>query len=90
VRLRAALSTFGYDTCGSTTQIVPAVIGEAAAALEASEALKRRGILAVAIRPPTVPAGSSRIRFALSAAHDEADIDHLAAAMAEIVGRPVS
>jgi 8-amino-7-oxononanoate synthase len=89
-RLRAALSTLGYDTCGSTTQIVPAVIGEAAAALEASEALKGRGILAVAIRPPTVPAGSSRIRFALSAAHDEADIDHLAAAMAEIVGRPVS
>jgi 8-amino-7-oxononanoate synthase len=75
--LRAAFARSGIDTAGSSTQIVPALVGDAAAALALAEALRARGVLAVAIRPPTVPAGTSRIRFALSAAHDAAAIQHL-------------
>lgn len=78
-RLRAALHALGVGTMGSTSQIVPAILGSAERALAASAALERGGVLGVAIRPPTVPAGSSRIRFALSAAHDEAAIDRLIA-----------
>ena len=80
-RLREGLRGAGVDTLSSTTQIVPAVIGEEAAALEAARRLEAEGLLAIAIRPPTVPRGSSRIRFALSAAHSEADVDRLIAAV---------
>ena len=83
-RLRAHLAGLGIDTCGSSTQIVPAVIGEAAETVRVSEQLQESGILGVAIRPPTVPSGSSRIRFALSSAHDDSDIDALLAAMTSI------
>ncbi|WP_404378963.1 8-amino-7-oxononanoate synthase [Caenispirillum salinarum] len=78
-RLRAALGAKGLDSCGSTTQIVPAVLGSEEAALSAMTALEEAGVLAVAIRPPTVPAGASRLRFALSAAHTDADMDRLIA-----------
>lgn len=87
-RVRAHFAALGFDTCGSTTQIVPAVIGRATATLEVSNRLQEAGILGVAIRPPTVPQGSSRIRFALSAAHDDSDIDALLAAMSDIAGQP--
>ncbi|MGE8655796.1 MAG: 8-amino-7-oxononanoate synthase [Achromobacter sp.] len=76
-RLRAALRGLGVDTGASSTQIVPAIVGDEARALALAAALERRGLLAVAIRPPTVPAGTSRLRLALSAAHREADIDQL-------------
>ncbi len=76
-RLRQALGAAGVDTAGSTTQIVPAVIGSEADTLAVSRRLESDGLLAVAIRPPTVPKGSSRIRFALSAVHSADDIDHL-------------
>ncbi len=58
--------------------IVPIVLGEAHAALSAQRLLEEEGFLAVAIRPPTVPAGTSRLRLAFSAAHSDADIDRLA------------
>ncbi len=76
-RVRQALNDQGISTAGSTTQIVPAVIGSASATLEASHLLEEAGILGVAIRPPTVPVGSSRIRFAMSAAHTETHIQTL-------------
>jgi 8-amino-7-oxononanoate synthase len=79
-RLRAALNAAGIDTGASSTQIVPALVGGAGAALDAARALAEAGILAVAIRPPTVPAGTSRLRFALSAVHQAADVDRLIAA----------
>lgn len=81
-RLRAGLAQLGVSDAGSVTQIVPAIIGEAAAALEVSRRLAAAGFLGVAIRPPTVPVGSSRIRFALSAAHGAEDVDALLAALA--------
>ncbi len=64
------------DQPGSSA-IFPLVIGSATAALEASRNLLEAGIHVPAIRPPTVPQGSSRLRIALSAAHSDADIDFL-------------
>ena len=81
-RLRAALREQGLDTADSSTQIVPAMVGEAARAMALAANLEQRGLLAVAIRPPTVPAGTSRLRIALSAAHRDADIDRLIAGLA--------
>ena len=80
-RLRQALRAAGVDTALSATQIVPALVGGEAETLAISRRLEADGILAVAIRPPTVPKGSSRIRFALSAVHGEADIARLIAAI---------
>lgn len=82
-QVRAALRDMDIDTAGSSTQIVPAVVNEEARALALGAALERRGLLAVAIRPPTVPANSSRLRIALSAAHSEDDIAQLIAALAD-------
>ncbi|MGN6747103.1 MAG: 8-amino-7-oxononanoate synthase [Xanthobacteraceae bacterium] len=65
--------------------IVPVIVGDAAAALAASDLLRDSGFLVVAIRPPTVPAGTARLRFAFTAQHDDADI----ARLAEIVRRQV-
>jgi 8-amino-7-oxononanoate synthase len=58
--------------------IVPVVIGEAAAALAASQTLEREGFLAVAIRPPTVPEGTARLRLAFNAQHPDVEIVRLA------------
>ena len=68
----------------ATSAIVPLIVGEAERALRLSAALEREGYLAVAIRPPTVPPGQARLRFAFSAAHDEADVDRLAGLVAEM------
>jgi 8-amino-7-oxononanoate synthase len=76
-RLRQSLSDHQIATAGSTTQIVPALTGSVEATLIASRMLEDAGVLGVAIRPPTVPQGSSRIRFALSAAHTEQHIQTL-------------
>jgi 8-amino-7-oxononanoate synthase len=81
-KLRAAFSALGIDTGASSTQIVPAMVGDPLAALDLAASIRARGVLAVAIRPPTVPEGTSRIRFALSAAHSEADLDRLIGAVA--------
>jgi 8-amino-7-oxononanoate synthase len=61
--------------------IVAVLIGEAQAALAASAALEAEGFLAVAIRPPTVPAGTARLRLTFTAAHPDAEIDRLADAV---------
>ena len=58
--------------------IVPLVIGDARAALQASRLLEAEGFLVVAIRPPTVPEGTARLRFAFTAQHPDADIQRLA------------
>ncbi|NEU10576.1 8-amino-7-oxononanoate synthase [Methylobacterium sp. BTF04] len=64
--------------------IVPILIGEADAALALSATLEERGFLVVAIRPPTVPAGTARLRVAFSAAHSEAQVEALAEALAAL------
>ena len=57
------------------------IVGDADRALRLSAALEVEGFLVVAIRPPTVPPGGARLRFAFSAAHAEADVDRLAASV---------
>lgn len=86
-RLRQALRALDIDPGLSSTQIVPAIVGDAAEALTLSAALQAAGMLAVAIRPPTVPAGTSRLRIALSAAHTDADVSRLIDALADARGR---
>ena len=76
-RLRNLLAQRNYDTLGSSTQIVPAVIGSEEDALAAAQRLENAGILAVAIRPPTVPTGTSRLRFALGSTLDEVTMQRL-------------
>ncbi len=80
-RVRAAAAARGLETFGSSTQIVPIGLPSEDAALAAMARLEAGGILAIAIRPPTVPEGSSRLRLSLSAAHDDAAIDKLIAAI---------
>ncbi len=80
-RVRAAAAARGFDTFGSSTQIVPIGLGSEARALSAMARLEAQGLLAIAIRPPTVPEGSSRLRLSLSAAHDDDAIDRLVGAI---------
>lgn len=80
-RLRGGLSRLGLDHGASSTQIVPAVIGAEEDAMALSARLEDAGFLASAIRPPTVPPGTSRLRIALRATHEEGDIDALLAAI---------
>jgi 8-amino-7-oxononanoate synthase len=82
-RFRARLGDLGLDTCGSTTQIVPVLVGEPETALRLSAGLEARGVLAVAIRPPTVAAGTARLRCSLMATHEDADLERALDAVAE-------
>ena len=83
-RVREAAEARGFPTFGSSTQIVPIGLGAERGALNAMRTLEEAGLVAVAIRPPTVAEGASRLRISLSAAHEEADIDRLIAAIGEI------
>jgi 8-amino-7-oxononanoate synthase len=62
----------------ATSQIVPVIVGAAEAALAAARFLEAEGYLVVPIRPPTVPSGTARLRFAFTARHDDGDIARLA------------
>lgn len=83
-RFRLGATQLGLQLMNSATAIQPIVLGEAAAALAASQALLERGFLVAAIRPPTVAKGTARLRVTLSAAHTEADVDHLLEALADL------
>jgi 8-amino-7-oxononanoate synthase len=72
--LRAALTGEGLAVGASETQIVPALIGDAGLAMELCERALGRGVFAQGIRPPTVPKGSSRLRFTVMATHREAEL----------------
>ncbi|GAB0055734.1 8-amino-7-oxononanoate synthase [Candidatus Magnetaquicoccaceae bacterium FCR-1] len=76
--LRRELQGLGLDTGRSASQIIPVLLGESGVALEASRRLEvEHGILAMAIRPPTVPKGTARLRVSLSAAHGTGDLIRL-------------
>lgn len=83
-RLKENLHLSSWKLLPSGTPIQPLVIGENDAAVTLSEALRNRGILAPAIRPPTVPQGSARLRISLSAAHRVEDVDRLVNALHEL------
>jgi 8-amino-7-oxononanoate synthase len=79
---RAASAAIGLRLAESTTAIQPIVLGDAAWAVDASQRLLERGFLVPAIRPPTVPEDTSRLRVSLSAAHSREDVEQLANALA--------
>jgi 8-amino-7-oxononanoate synthase len=76
-RFREAAQARGIALADSRTPIQPIILGSAESALEASERLLEAGVWVAAIRPPTVPAGASRLRITFSAAHSEDEVDTL-------------
>ena len=84
-RFRDGAAQLGLALADSTTPIQPLIIGEAVVALRWSEALRARGLLISAIRPPTVPLGSARLRITLSAAHSTAQVDRLLDALEQLM-----
>ncbi|WP_443192122.1 8-amino-7-oxononanoate synthase [Pseudomonas indica] len=81
-RFREGAEAIGLALMDSPTPIQPILIGDSERAMKLSALLKARGILVGAIRPPTVPAGSARLRVTLSAAHSEAQLERLLEALA--------
>lgn len=75
--LRSQLKSMGFDTLNSTTPIIPVLIKDPLKAVAMSKRLLEKGIFAQAIRPPTVPTGTSRIRLTVMATHTRADLDQL-------------
>ncbi len=83
---------YGTDVrlAGSETPIQPLILGDNARCVAASTALRERGILVPAIRPPTVPDGTARLRISLSAAHTLGDVERLAEALRATCSRTAS
>jgi 8-amino-7-oxononanoate synthase len=81
--LREELARERFEVAGSTTQIVPLVIGDAKQAMRICELAIERGVFAQAIRPPTVPDGTSRLRLAVMASHSRAELREAA----QVLGR---
>jgi glycine C-acetyltransferase/8-amino-7-oxononanoate synthase len=81
--LRDELAREGFEVAGSTTQIVPLIVGEAGLAMAICEAALERGVFAQAIRPPTVPEGTSRLRLAVMASHTKSELRDAA----QVLGR---
>ncbi|MBX3702219.1 MAG: 8-amino-7-oxononanoate synthase [Steroidobacteraceae bacterium] len=84
-RFRERALAAGLPLAESGTPIQPVLLGGADAAVGASRALLERGFFVAAIRPPTVPADTSRLRVTLSAAHRDGDVDALVAALADVI-----
>ena len=83
--LREALHAEGCSTGASRTQVMPLVVGDAGAAVAASERALERGVFAQAIRPPTVPEGSSRLRLSVMASHTPSELREAARVLAAAV-----
>ncbi len=83
-RLRGAVAALGLPLADSATPIQPLMAGSSRRAVAWSTALESAGILVTAIRPPTVPEGTARLRITLSAAHSDADLDRLIEALADL------
>ena len=79
--LRDLLTSQGRALGPSTTQIVPVMVGDNEAALALAESTRDAGVLTVAIRPPTVPPGTARLRLSVTLAHTDADLARAAEAL---------
>ncbi len=82
--VRQALVSQGWDLGGSTSQIIPLVIGAEATTLEFARRLHAQGLWVSAIRPPSVAPGQSRLRICVSAAHTDAMLTQLVAGLAQL------
>ena len=78
----------GFAPPGHPSPIIPIVLGSEQAALNASAALLQEGLWVPAIRPPTVPVGTSRLRVTLSAAHSDDDVSRLLQALTRLPRLP--
>ncbi|MFM4955584.1 8-amino-7-oxononanoate synthase [Aeromonas veronii] len=76
-RFRQGAKDQGWQLGASDTPIQPLLVGESSVALQLAERLRERGVWVSAIRPPTVPVGTARLRITLSAAHREQDVERL-------------
>ena len=85
-RLREGLVRLGLDVRGHGP-IIPCVCGDERSALALAEHLRSEGVHVVAIRPPTVPAGTSRLRFSVTARHTPADVDRVVATVGRVMQR---
>lgn len=85
-KIRDGLKVLGYDIPTGNSPILPVVVGENEKALRMSSKLWEEGILIVAIRPPTVPQGTARLRLSVSAAHTDEDIAKLLDAFKKLQG----
>jgi 8-amino-7-oxononanoate synthase len=83
--LREALAESGLAAGEGDTPIIPLIVGDADAAVAASDRALERGIFAPAIRPPTVPAGTSRLRLAVMASHTKSELREAAAVLAAAI-----
>jgi 8-amino-7-oxononanoate synthase len=89
-RLREGLAALGHPVPGEPDgHVVPVLIGDAGDTVRAGDSLRERGFLVGAVRPPTVPPNTSRLRITLSAAHTTEQVDALLAAVAQILPAPV-
>ncbi|MDH5444362.1 MAG: 8-amino-7-oxononanoate synthase [Gammaproteobacteria bacterium] len=84
-QFREGVSQLGLPVMESVSAIQPLMIGESDQALAISETLRQQGLLITAIRPPTVPADTARLRITLSAAHTETHIDQLLDTLARVI-----
>ncbi|MBI5149989.1 MAG: 8-amino-7-oxononanoate synthase, partial [Candidatus Omnitrophica bacterium] len=73
---RRAVTALGFNTLASSTPIIPVVVGESSAAVEFSRRLLEEGIFVSAVRPPTVPAGTARLRLTVMATHTRQDLEY--------------
>ena len=80
--LRSELAREGFEVTGAQTQIVPLIVGDAHLTMRVCEAALERGVFAQAIRPPTVPEGTSRLRLAVMASHTRSELREAAQALA--------
>lgn len=85
-RFRQGAEQLGFELMASDTPIQPILVGPSEQALALGDALEQRGIFVGAIRPPTVPEGSARLRVTLSAAHSEEQVDQLLEALEQSQG----
>lgn len=88
MQLRGGLAELPWTLMPSQTAIQPLLIGDNQQALQLSEGLRQRGIWVAAIRPPTVPEGTARLRITLSAAHSAEDVEQLIKALHELAPHP--
>jgi 8-amino-7-oxononanoate synthase len=82
-RMKTGLERLGFSMRGVVAPIFPVILGDEERALAASRALRERGFFVRAIRPPTVPRGTSRLRVSLTAGHEEAQVDAFLGALGE-------
>jgi glycine C-acetyltransferase/8-amino-7-oxononanoate synthase len=82
---KTMLRNGGYSADLGPSQIVPILVGESGAALNKADLLKKQGVFATAVRPPTVPDGTARLRFSITRHHSTADLSLAAAALLKVL-----